>query len=263
MKAESMNDSKTVTQEELAELRKMLDPLIGVQFDILAVPESVLLGLEPSQVGTMVGTLMDSCIPVLHTIPTTEQGKEFPNIGITKHDGILGNREGYPDFLHESGKRLELKLLFVDNPEVKMKKPPTPREPSARLTQKVTVKNVIPDRDVLLVLAYQLEENKQRKGYYSPTIMDIGLFPVIECINARDKRMEDCGGRWFGNYDTPTILSRIGKEKLKKNEKLNFSTYGRKEEEGLDFNEDTNFGKLKRIPYLPLQKFIALHKQKN
>lgn len=56
----------------------------------------------------------------------------------------MGEREGYPDYKHSSGKRLELKLLYVDNPSLKMKKPPTPREPSARLTQKVTVKNVDP-----------------------------------------------------------------------------------------------------------------------
>ncbi len=30
----------------------------------------------------------------------------------------------------------------------------------------------------------------------------------------------------------------------------------RKENEGKDLNEDTNFGKLKRIPYAPLHQYI-------
>ncbi len=30
----------------------------------------------------------------------------------------------------------------------------------------------------------------------------------------------------------------------------------RKENEGKDMNEDTNFGKLKRIPYAPLRQYI-------
>ena len=34
---------------------------------------------------------------------------------------------------------------------------------------------------------------------------------------------------------------------------------GRKESEGKDFNEDTNFGKLKRVPYRPLQLFLKKH----
>ena len=46
---------------------------------------------------------------------------------LTKNEGILGDREGYPDYINTSGKRLELKLLFVDNPNIEMKKPPTPR----------------------------------------------------------------------------------------------------------------------------------------
>ncbi|WP_288175448.1 hypothetical protein [Sporofaciens musculi] len=37
---------------------------------------------------------------------------------------------------------------------------------------------------------------------------------------------------------------------------VDYSSYGRKENEGKDLNEDTNFGKLKRIPYGPLQEYI-------
>ena len=141
-----------------------------------------------------------------------------------------------------------------------MKKPPTPREPSARLTQKVTFKNVLPEKDLLLVIAYNLEENSLMKNCFSPTIKSIGLFPVIDCIMSRDNRMYREGGGWFGNLDTPTVLSKIGKLKLRRGESLDYSTYGRKENERKDFNEDTNFGKLKRIPYEPLQKFLCLHR---
>ena len=40
------------------------------------------------------------------------------------------------------------------------------------------------------------------------------------------------------------------------NQPVDYSSYGRKENEGKDLNEDTNFGKLKRIPYAPLQRYI-------
>ena len=40
------------------------------------------------------------------------------------------------------------------------------------------------------------------------------------------------------------------------NQAIDYSSYGRKENEGKDLNEDTNFGKLKRIPYAPLHQYI-------
>ena len=91
------------------------------------------------------------------------------------------------------------------------------------------------------------------------TIIDIGIFSTIECIRARDKRLEACDGRWFGNYETPAILSKLGRAKVKNGIAPDSTTYGRKESEGRDYNEDTNFGKLNRIPYGPLQKFLAKH----
>jgi len=246
-----------ITEKELNELVEALRPLIGVQLDILRIPFEVLAGFEPSQIGTIVGTLMDASIPLLHLL--TEHKELLANLGLAKHEGILKDREGYPDYLHKSGKRLELKLLYVDPVNVKMKKPSTPREPSARLTQKVTVKNVVPERDALLVIAYQLQPAKDNPVVYVATIIDIGIFSTIECIRARDKRLEVCGGRWFGNYETPAILSKVGRAKIKNNIALDHSMYGRKESEGRDYNEDTNFGKLNRIPYSPLQKFLASH----
>ena len=83
---------------------------------------------------------------------------------------------------------------------------------------------------------------------------------MIEIVEARDKRMAEGGGRWFGNYETPTILSKVGRRKHRKGVKLNRSAYGRKESEGKDFNEDTNFGKLKRIPHRGLQAFLRKYR---
>lgn len=235
------------TEDALRELRAALQPLCGTQVKYLQLPIDLALQIEPSQVGTIVGTLTDLLLPRI----ALEQG-----IGLTKAAGILGDREGYPDFEHDSGYRLELKGAFRDNPNVEMKKPPTPREPSARLTQKVTVKNVEADKDALLLLVYELEPVRDDPSLLSPTIVDVGLFPVIECINARDHRMLSGGGQWFGNFETPTILSKAGRLAKAGGLKLVASGYGRKESEGYHFNEDTNFGKMKRIPYQPLQEFL-------
>jgi hypothetical protein len=240
-----------ITAEELATLKKQLWPLVGTQFTSLSLPVAALEAFEPSQIGTIVGSLMDALIPHLPSIP---------QVGLLKHEGILGEREGYPDYKHTSGKRLELKLLYVDNPSVKMKKPPTPREPSARLTQKVTLKNVDPANDAMLLIAYRIEPQKEKPEAASPTIIDLEVLSMIELVEARDKRMTDGGGRWFGNYETPTVLSKVGQIKVKQGKPLDTTSYGRKESEGKDFNEDTNFGKLKRIPHPALQAFLAKHR---
>lgn len=242
-----------VSGEEIAYIRTALRPLIGAQFNILSIPKEILLAFEPSRIGTIVGSLMDACIPQLSKITESDT---FDSVGLRKNDGILGDREGYPDYLHTSGKRLELKLLFVDNPNIEMKKPPTPREPSARLTQKVTFKNVQADKDLLLVIAYALMENKTKPGFFSPAIIDFEIFPVYDCILARDRRMYNSNGGWFGLFETPVILSNLGKKKMAADQAIDYSSYGRKENEGKDLNEDTNFGKLKRIPYAPLQQYI-------
>lgn len=243
---------RRITEKELNDLKSHLRPLAGYQFDILRIPNAALANFEPSQVGTIVGTLIDASLPFLPGIP---------QVGIAKHEGLLGDREGYPDYHHASGKRLELKLLYVDNPDLEMKRPPTVREASARLTQKVTIKNVQPDRDAMLLIAYQLRPIADDKDRCSPTIIDFELFSMIELIEARDARMALTGGRWFGNFETPTILSRIGKAKLTGGLPPDINAYGRKESEGRDYNEDTNFGKLKRIPYAPLQNFLRKHRQ--
>lgn len=181
-------------------------------------------------------------------------------VGLIKHAGILGEREGYPDYMHVTGKRVELKLLYVDNPDFAMKKPPTPREPSARVTQKVTVKNVDPVNDAMLLIAYRLEPDDVNTEAAVPRIIDLEVFSMIEIVEARDKRMVEGGGLWFGDYETPTILSKIGKALVAAERALDQSIYGRKESEGKHYNEDTNFGKLKRIPHPPLQAFLKKHR---
>jgi hypothetical protein len=249
-----------ISEKEVAEFQAAVQNLVGIRVDLLRIPREVLKGFEPSQIGTIVGTLMDACIPQLHLLL---EGSGLEQVGLEKHQGEVGDREGYPDYVHKSGKRVELKLLYVDPVDVEMKKPPTPREPSARLTQKVTVKNVDPARDVLLVLAYQLQPEKEKKGVFVPTIIDLAVFSMIECIRARDKRLADAGGIWFGDYETPAVLSKIGRSKLKNKEAINKNAYGRKESEGKDFNEDTNFGKLKRIPYKPFQDLLKKYRAIN
>ncbi|MCI0462933.1 MAG: hypothetical protein L0Z62_38800 [Gemmataceae bacterium] len=251
-----MPKAKRITQEALSSLRQQLLPLLNISFTQLSLPRVALKAFEPSQVGTIVGALMDALIPHLDTIP----GVNLPAIGLTKHEGLVGEREGYPDYKHKSGYRIELKLLYVDNPSLEMKKPPTPREPSARLTQKVTVKNVDPARDAMLLIAYQLCPQKINVDAASPTVIDLDTFSMIELIETRDKRMTDGGGRWFGNYETPTVLSKRGKAKVKQGMPLDTASYGMKESEGKDINEDTNFGKLKRIPHRGLQDFLAKYR---
>jgi hypothetical protein len=246
-----------ISEEKICSVRVSLQPLIGVQLPVLRLPKNSLIGFEPSQIGTIIGTLMDACIPQLSEI--LPNGNLLRAVGLSKYAGILGDREAYPDYQHISGTRLELKLLYVDPKNIPMKKPPTKREASARLTQKVTVKNVESDNDLLLVIAYQLQPTASDPAIISPTIIDIGLFPVIDCILARDRRLTDGGGKWFGDYETPTVLSEQGKKKLAEGKSLDYSSYGRKKEEGKDLNEDTNFGKLKRIPFKPLQEFLKKH----
>jgi hypothetical protein len=120
----------------------------------------------------------------------------------------------------------------------------------------VTVKNVDPAKDAVLVIAYQLQPQARKTDAVSPTIIDLEVFSTIDLVEARDNRMTGGGGRWFGNYETPTVLSKIGQEKVRKGVPCDVTSYGRKESEGKDFNEDTNFGKLKRIPHPGLQAYL-------
>ena len=243
---------------QIAQVRDSVQALIGVQLELLRIPKEALIGFEPSQIGSTVGGLMDACIPQLEQlIPEVESMRE---LGLSKAPGLLGDREGYPDYRHFSGMRVELKLLYTDPKVAKlMKQVDTRREPSARLNEQVTVRNVIPDRDLMMIVVYRLESLVDDPNLYAPTIIDVGLFAVIDCIHARDLRLTRGGGRWFGNGTVPAVLSNRGKTKLASGQPLNYDSYGHKESEGWDFNRDTNFGKLKRIPLQELQEFLKKH----
>jgi hypothetical protein len=167
---------KEITEAELEKLSQALQPLIDVQVGVLRLPKDTLIGFEPSQIGTLVGVIMDACIPQLDLVIEGDT-QLLQKVGLKKHAGILKDREGYPDYIHDSGFRAELKLLYVDPIDVKMKKPSTPREPSARLNQKVTIKNVEPQKDTLLLIAYQLQPEKTNTALYVPTIIDLGVCP--------------------------------------------------------------------------------------
>lgn len=97
-----------ITQAELDKLTTKLKSLVETQFQSLSLPTVALKAFEPSQVGTIVGSLMDALIPHL---PNAKE------VGLEKAAGLLGEREGYPDYEHHDGYRLELKLIYVDNPK--------------------------------------------------------------------------------------------------------------------------------------------------
>ena len=119
---------RIITLKELESLGQALQPLPGIQFNILKIPKDILRAFEPSQIGTIVGTLMDACIAQLAQI---------------------------------------------------------------------------------------LPEN--------------------------------------------SLLGKIGRAKVAAGKRVNGRRHGRKESEGHDFNEDTNFGELKRIPSESLQRFLKKH----
>lgn len=234
-----------ITEEEIAALRKEFEPLIGLRIDWLALPHQALPGFEPSQVAVIVNTILDAALPQIQLLATNPENlRKLEHIGLSKSPGQIGEREHYPDYIHKSGYRVELKGLFVDNPSLQLKRPPTRREPSARLKENVTVDDVKHEKDVLMLAAVQLQEFE---GRCYPVIIDIGLFSMIECIRARDRRLAEGGGRW--NKGVPQVVKKASLKKYQNGQPLSDA----------DFEKDTNFGKLKRIPYPPLQEFLARH----
>ena len=77
--------SNRISSNDLAQLKKQLQPLIGQRFRSLSLPILAIAAFEPSQIGTIVGALMDALIPHL----------DIKGLGLEKHEGILGEREGY------------------------------------------------------------------------------------------------------------------------------------------------------------------------
>jgi hypothetical protein len=235
-----------ITQAELASLRLAFDPLVGLRISWLSIPSPALAGFEPSQIAVIVNTLLDAILPQIELLSSEEENAvKLEGIGLVKSPGSIGQRESYPDYIHVSGKRVELKGLFVDNPDLPLKRPPTDREPSARLKENVTMDVIDARNDALLVAAAQLRADE--RGRCSPYIIDIAVFSMIECVRVRDKRLADAGGCWIGGI--PKVVKKASMQKFAKGEQLAES----------DFEKDTNFGKLKRIPYGPLQDFMRKH----
>lgn len=235
-----------ITDEELQALRFAFAPLIGLRISWLSIPGGALVGFEPSQIAVIVNTLLDAILPQIEFLASDpENTAKLAGIGLSKAPGVIGQRETYPDYVHVSGRRVELKGLFVDNQDLALKRPPTDREPSARLKENITMDIIDPANDALLVAAVQLRADED--GNCSPYITDVGVFSMFECVRARDQRLADSGGRWTNGVPKVVKKSSIGR----------FRT-GRRLRDS-DFEKDTNFGKLKRIPYAPLQDFMRRH----
>jgi len=201
--------------------------LVGYQLPSLSLSKTALKTIEPSQVGSTVGSLLDSLLACWDE----EEGYQRGKLGLKRQHG-LGDRESYPDFTFEQFiidfiGRIELKNLFVDSPHIDINRPSSAREPSARL--KISQEEA-QENDYLLVLAYRFEPSVIRPKSFSPVIIDLDFFSVEALLKARDSRVVE----WHGQ--TPMILGRNGQ-----------------------LARDTNFGKLKRIPYAPLQSFLKCH----
>lgn len=235
-----------ISEKEITELRKAFEPLVGLKITWLSIPGGALAGFEPSQLAVIVNTLLDGILPQIEYLAAdAENANKLKGVGLSKSPSSIGQRESYPDYVHVSGKRVELKGLFVDNTALTLKRPPTDREPSARLKENVTMDVIDPKNDALLIAAVQLREDE--KGRCSPYIIDIGVFSMVACVRARDGRLSDAGGKWIGGL--PKVVKKASMSKFKKGNRLSVS----------DFEKDTNFGKLKRIPYPPLQEFMRKH----
>ena len=236
-----------ITEGDLQALREAFIPLIGLRITWLSIPSGALAGFEPSQIAVIVNTLLDGILPQIQLLALDEENAaKLAGVGLSKAPGIIGQRETYPDYVHLSGRRVELKGLFVDNPDLSLKRPPTDREPSARIKENVTMNIIDPANDALLVAAVQLRPYQGNDC--SPYVTDIGVFSMVECIRARDDSLAARGGKWIAGVPKVVKKSSIVKS-LDRKRLLNS-----------DYEKDTNFGKLKRIPYPPLQDFMRKHR---
>ncbi|MEC8074064.1 MAG: hypothetical protein VX087_00370 [Pseudomonadota bacterium] len=231
-----------IAENKIAELKKIFSKLINIKLDVLKLPIKSLKGFEPSQIAVIINTLLDGLLPQIESVSTNLKDKKIlKDIKLKKYIGKIGQREGYPDYIHESGFRVELKGLFVDNKDLELKRPPTKREPSARIKDNIKMENINPKKDLLLVIAIKLIKEKD---LCIPTIVDIELLSMDECIKFRDTRLQETGGKWINGV--PKIISKKGIKKRKLGQKIEIT----------DYEHDTNFGKLKRIPLQKLQNFI-------
>lgn len=235
-----------ITELDLQQLNKAFAPLIRLRITWLSIPDRALAGFEPSQIAVIVNTLLDGILPQIQLLALDqENAAKLAGVGLSKAPGVIGQREAYPDYVHVSGRRVELKGLFVDNPDLAFKRPPTDREPSARIKENVTMDIIDPANDALLVAAVQLRPDQE--GLCSPYVIDIGVFSMVECLRARDASLAERGGKWIGGV--PKVVKKSSMAKFKAGKQLQDS----------DYEKDTNFGKLKRIPYPPLRNFMQKH----
>jgi hypothetical protein len=235
-----------ITELDVAALREAFAPLVGLRVNWLSIPGGALAGFEPSQIAVIVNTLLDGILPQIQLLAADkENAARLAGVGLSKAPGVIGQRETYPDYVHVSGRRVELKGLFVDNPTLALKRPPTDREPSARIKENVTLDIIDPANDALLVAAVQLRPDQE--NFCSPYVIDIGVFSMVACVRARDASLAERGGKWIDGVPKVVKKSSMGKYNARKR-LLNS-----------DYEKDTNFGKLKRIPYGPLQDFMRKH----
>ena len=113
-----------ITEADLRALAKAFEPLLRLRISWHSIPDKALPGFEPSQIAVIVNTLADAALPQLeHLALDPENKKRLAGVGLSKAPTAIGQREGYPDYVHVTGKRVELKGLFVDNRKLKMKRP--------------------------------------------------------------------------------------------------------------------------------------------
>lgn len=99
-----------ITPLELETLRQIFQPLIGLKITWLSIPNRALPGFEPSQIAVIVNTLLDAILPQIEHLAKDEKNAiRLRGIGLSKSPGTIGHRESYPDYVHASGKRVELK----------------------------------------------------------------------------------------------------------------------------------------------------------
>src|SRR5258708_12220698 len=87
-----------ISENTINDVRRALRPLLGVRLNVLNLPRAVLSEFEPSQVGTIVGTLVDACLPQLHLIAADPT--PLKKVGLANHAGLLKAPDGYPPFMH-------------------------------------------------------------------------------------------------------------------------------------------------------------------
>ena len=66
-------------------------------------------------------------------------------------------------------------------------------------------------------------------------------------MRARDTSLANRGGKWLDGI--PKVVKKASMGKFRAGNRL----------QNFDFEKDTSFGKLKRIPYQPLQEFMRKH----